>query len=294
MGRKIIITCAITGSAKIPEAHPAFPITPAEVAESAVGAVKAGAAAVHIHVRDPETGAPTGKTALYKEVLDRIADTGVDAIMNLTTGYGARYIPSDDNPAVGGAGTTLRPPEQRLEHVLALRPEICSLDIATLNFGQFAFVNTPPHLEIMGREITRAGIKPELEVFDMGHIMLANHMIKEGMLAGPGHFQLCLGIPWAMPASRRAMEFMCDHLPEGATWAAFGISRHEFPMVEHAIELGGHVRVGLEDNLYLEKGVYAISNAVLVERAVELIHSAGAEVATVAESRQLLSLPPKA
>jgi len=290
MARKVIITCAVTGGAALNPKHPSFPITPKEIAESAIGATKAGATSVHIHVRDPETGAPSGEMDHYREVVDRIRDSGVETLINLTTGYGARFVPSEEDPAVGGEGTIMRQPEDRVAHILELRPDICSLDTATFNFGSFVFVNTPEHLAIMARLITEAGIKPELEVFEIGHIILANHLADRGLLKTPAHYQLCLGIGWSMRPTRASIQFMRDHLPEDATWAAFGISRFQFPMVRETVALGGHVRVGLEDNLYLEKGVFAPTNASLVDKAAEIIQEMGHDIANPAEAREILGL----
>ena len=248
---------------------------------------------VHIHVRNIETGIATGETHLYREVVERIADSGVDAIINLTTGFGARFVPSAENPRVASEDSNLLPPEDRVAHILELRPEVCSLDVGTLNFGEQVFMNTPDHLATMARKIMAAGSKPEIEVFEIGHIRLARAMLDQGLLESPPHFQLCLGIKWAMPATFEAMKFMRDQLPEGSTWAAFGISQFQFPMAEAAVELGGHVRVGLEDNLYLERGVFAPSNASLVAKAVEQIEAGGNQIATPSEARAMLSLPPK-
>ena len=293
MSRKIMITCAVTGSQPSFNKHPDIPITPEQIANSAIDAARAGASMVHIHVRDTETGIATGETHLYREVVERIGDSGIDVILNLTTGFGARFVPSAENPRVASEDSNLLPPEERVEHIQELRPEVCSLDVGTLNFGEQVFMNTPAHLATMARKIKSTGSKPEIEVFEIGHIMLARAMMEEGLLESPPHFQLCLGIKWAMPATVEAMKFMRDHLPEGSTWAAFGISQFQFPMVEAAVELGGHVRVGLEDNLYLERGVFAPSNAALVEKAVDLIAAGGNQIATPSEAREMLSLPPK-
>jgi uncharacterized protein (DUF849 family) len=293
MSRKIMITCAVTGSQPSFNKHPGIPITPEQIANSAIEAGRAGASMVHIHVRNIETGIATGETHLYREVVERIADSGVDAIINLTTGFGARFVPSAENPRVASEDSNLLPPEDRVAHILELRPEVCSLDVGTLNFGEQVFMNTPDHLATMARKIMAAGSKPEIEVFEIGHIRLARAMLDQGLLESPPHFQLCLGIKWAMPATIEAMKFMRDQLPEGSTWAAFGISQFQFPMAEAAVELGGHVRVGLEDNLYLERGVFAPSNASLVAKAVEQIEAGGNQIATPSEARAMLSLPPK-
>jgi uncharacterized protein (DUF849 family) len=290
MSRDIIISCAITGSADTVGKHPAIPVTPEQIATSAVEAARAGAAIVHIHVRDPLTGKPSRETAHYREVVERIRGSGTDVIINLTTGPGANYFPSDDNPAVGGPGTTLSRPEERVRHIQELRPEICTLDLATLSMGERTFMNTPAHLRVMARLIREAGVVPELEVFDTGHVRLAHRLIEEGVLAGPPMIQLCLGIPYGAPATPEAMILMRDMLPQPCTWAAFGISMHQFPMVAQAIVLGGHVRVGLEDNLYLERGVFAPNNAALVERAVTIVKALGHRPATPAAARKTLNV----
>lgn len=292
MSRPVIITCAVTGSQPTYKLHPNIPITPEQIAHQSIDAARAGAAIVHIHVRDPKTGDATGDAALYAEVVERIARSGVDAVINLTTGYGARFIPSADNPRLADAASNFMGPAERTKHIVQLRPAICSYDVATFNFGETAFINTPGHLRAMAADIRTAGSLPELEVFEPGHILLARNLIDEGHLKGPGHFQLCLGIRWAMPATREAMVYMRSLLPARATWAAFGVSRFQFPMVEAAIELGGHVRVGLEDNLYLDKGVLAPDNAALVRRAVDIVHAKGCTVATPNEARELLGLTP--
>jgi uncharacterized protein (DUF849 family) len=290
MSRPIIITCAVTGSQPSYKIHPNIPITPEQIANQSIDAARAGAAIVHIHVRNPSTGEPVGDTALYAEVVERIAASGVDCVINLTTGYGARFVPGAENPRVADATSNFTSPEDRTKHIIALRPAICSYDVATFNFGETAFINTPAHLRTMAARIREAGSLPELEVFEPGHILLARHLIEQGHLNPPGHFQLCLGIQWAMPATREAMAFMTSLLPAGCTWAAFGISRHQFPMVDAAIDTGGHVRVGLEDNLYIDKGVFAPDNAALVRRAAEIVVAKGCRVATPDEARSILGL----
>ena len=290
MNRPVIITCAVTGSQPSFKIHPNIPITPQQIAQQSIDAALAGAAIVHIHVRDPITGDPVGDTELYREVLERIAASGVDPVINLTTGFGARFIPGEANPRVAADASNFTGPEDRTKHIVALRPAICSYDVATFNFGETAFINTPSHLRAMAARIGEAGSLPELEVFEPGHILLARHLIEEGHIKPPGHFQLCLGIKWAMPATREAMAFMRALLPAASTWAAFGVSRHQFPMVEAAIDMGGHVRVGLEDNLYLEKGVFAPDNAALVRRAVQIVVRKGCTVATPQEARALLGI----
>lgn len=290
MADKTIITCAITGSFDTPRKNPAVPVTPQEIADSAIGAAQAGAAVAHIHVRNPETGAPSMDIALYREVVERVRDSGVDVVLNLTTGAGARYIPSSENMAIGGPGTTLRAPEERVAHVLELKPELCTLDIGTMNFGEHAFLNLPEHLRIMARLVEEAGTKPELEVFDIGHVVLARKLIAEGALTGRPLFQICLGIPYGADATPQSHLFLQSQLPADADWAAFGIGRHEFDMVALSAACGGHVRVGLEDNLYLSRGVLAPDNASLVRRAVQILDGMGKDRASAADARTILGL----
>lgn len=291
MSREVIITCAVTGSHQNFHDHPGFPITPEQIAKSCLDARQAGAAVVHVHVRDPKTGAASGDPALYREVVERIRDSGSDVLINLTTGEGGRYAPDASEPTRGGPGTTLRRPELRVRHVLELRPHICSLDVGTANFNEHVFMNTPGHLRIMAEAIRGAGVKPEMEVFELGHIRFARRLIEEGLIESPPLFQICLGIPWAAPATPEVMTLMRNLLPEGAVWAAFGISRWEFPMVAQAVTLGGHVRVGLEDNLYLSKGEHA-TNATLVEKAARIVRELGAEPVEPARAAEILELSP--
>ena len=290
MPRKIIVSSAITGSADTPARNRAVPVTPSEIAASAIDAAKAGAAIVHIHVRDPQTTRPSMDPALYREVVERIRASGSDVLINLTTGPGARFIPGPDNPLSPGPGSTLSLPAERVRHVIDLAPEICSLDMGSMNMGNQVFMNTPPHLEAMAILIRDAGVMPELEVFEAGHLLLAKQMIETGHIKPPGLFQICLGISWGQPATPEALIYMRSLLPAGCVWFSFGISLHQFPIAAQTILLGGHVRVGLEDNLYLQKGKLAPSNAALVEKAAEIIDILGDQVATPAEARQMLCL----
>jgi uncharacterized protein (DUF849 family) len=267
-------------------------VTPQQIAQSAVDAAKAGAAIVHIHVRDPVTTRPSMDTALYGEVVERIRASGSDVLINLTTGPGARFTPGADDPLKAGPATNLKLPAQRVEHILALRPDICSLDMGSMNMGGYVFVNTPSYLEAMAVAIRDAGVLPELEVFEAGHALLARRMIETGHIKGPGMFQICLGIAWGQPATPEAMHYMRGLLPAGSPWFAFGISLHQFPMVAQAVLLGGHVRVGMEDNIYLGKGELAPSNAALVEKAARIIEILGDHVASPAEARSMLGCPP--
>ncbi len=292
MADKTIITCAVTGSLTRPEQHPALPITPEQIANAAIDAAKAGAAIAHIHVRDPATGAPSMALELYREVVERIRASGTDLVINLTTGAGGRFMPSDDDPKVAAPGTTLVRPERRVEHVVALRPEICSLDLNTMWFGSAVVINTPRNVTIMAGAIREAGVKPELEVFDSGDMQLADQLLESGVLPRPPLFQVVLGIKNGFPATPETLLYARSLLPADAVWAAMGIGRMEFPIVAQACILGGHVRVGLEDNLYLSRGVLAPSNAALVERAVTLVELLGRSVATPAEAREILGLRP--
>jgi len=292
MARPVIISCAVTGGADTKHMNPAVPVTPEEIANEVIAANAAGAAVCHIHVRNPETGKPSMDPALYKGVVDRVRDAGCPVVINLTTGPGGRFIPDLENPMQAAPGSVMRTAEERVIHVLENKPDICSLDVATMNFGDRPMVNAPDMLADMAAMIQDAGVKPELEVFDTGHVRLANHMVETGILKDPlPLYQLCLGIPWGAPATSEAMTLMRDMLPKNALWASFGISRFEFPMVASAVLLGGHVRVGLEDNLYIARGELASGNAQLVTRAVEIIEAMGEEVATPAQAREIFGLP---
>ncbi|MGA6968602.1 MAG: 3-keto-5-aminohexanoate cleavage protein [Xanthobacteraceae bacterium] len=290
MQRKVMISCAVTGSADTPGRNPAVPVTPQQIAQSAIDAAKAGAAIVHVHVRDLQTTRPSMELALYREVVERIRDSETDVLINLTTGPGARFVPGKEDPEKPGPGTTLRLPAERVRHVLELKPDICSLDMGSLNMGPHVFINTPSHLETMAVAIRDAGVLPELEVFETGHLLLAKRMIETGHIKPPGMFQICLGIAWGQPASPEAMSYMRNLLPASSPWFAFGISLHQFPMAAQAVLLGGHPRVGLEDNLYLEKGKLAPSNAALVEKAGKIIELLGDNIATPSDARQMLGL----
>ena len=292
MADKTIITCAVTGNITRPEQHPALPITPEQIADAAIDAAKAGAAIAHIHVRDPDTGAPSMELEHYREVVERIRAGDTDLIINLTTGPGGRFMPSDDDPRVAAPGSTLVRPERRVEHVVALRPEICSLDLNTMWFGNAVVINTPRNVTIMAGAIREAGVKPELEVFDSGDLQLAHQLLESGVLPRPPLFQVVLGIRNGFPATPETLLYAKSLLPADAQWAAMGTGRMEFPIVAQACLLGGHVRVGLEDNLYLSRGVLAPSNAALVERAVTIVELLGRSVASPAEARAILGLRP--
>src|SRR5262249_23568762 len=221
-------------------------------------------------------------------VVERIRASGCEVLINLTTGPGARFVPGADDPSLPGPGTSLRQPETRVRHVLELRPDICSLDMGSMNMGGRVFINTPQHLETMADAIRDAPVPPELEGFETGHLLLAKRMIETGHINPPGMFQICLGIAWGQPATTEAMIYMRSLLPAGSPWFAFGISLHQFPMVAQAVVLGGHVRVGLEDNLYLEKGKFAPSNGALVEKAAKIVAILGDTLATPADAPAIL------
>ncbi len=291
MSRPVIISCAVTGAADSKGTNPAVPVTPEEIANEAIAANKAGAAIAHIHVRNVETGKASMDTKLYKEVVDRIRDSGSPVIINLTTGPGGRFTPDRDDPMKAAKGSVMKTAVERVAHVVENKPDICSLDVATMNFGERPMVNAPDMLNEMAVLIQDAGVKPELEVFDTGHVRLANHMVETGIIKDERPlYQLCLGIPWGAPADAETMMLMRNMLPENANWASFGISRFEFPMVASAVLLGGHCRVGLEDNLYIARGELASGNAQLVERAVQIVESTGDTAATPDEAREILGL----
>ncbi|MBM4314721.1 MAG: 3-keto-5-aminohexanoate cleavage protein [Deltaproteobacteria bacterium] len=286
---KVVLTVSVTGSIGDRAANPALPVTPEEIAASAVEAGKAGAAVAHIHVRDVQTGKPSMEMGLYEETVRRIRDHS-DILLNLTTGAGARFIPSENNPSHPGPGTTLSLPQKRIDHVLALRPEICSLDVGSMDFGPHIFINYLPHVEWMAERIGEAGVKPELECFDMGHVEKAKHLIRTGRIKSPPLFQLCTGIRWGIPATPEGMIAMKGLLPDDAVWTGFGIGATAFPMVALAAMLGGNVRIGFEDSLFIEKGKPAASNRQLVEKAVAILRLLGREPASPGEAKKLLKL----
>ena len=289
MVQPTIISCAITGNITTVDSTPYLPVTPEQIASSSLEAVRAGAAIVHIHVRHPD-GRPSMEMQHYREVVDRLRAADEDVIINLTTGPGQRYVPSEVDPAVAAPGTTLMVPKRRVEHILALRPELCSLDFNTMYSGNSVVINTPRNLAIMAEIIRNAGVRPELEVFDSGDIQLANQFIQEGRLDAPALFQIVLGVRYGAIATTETLAYMKSLLPAGSHWAAFGIGRWEFPMLAQAFLLGGHVRVGLEDNIYLEKGVLAKGNAELVRKAARIVKDLGGSIATPAETREILGL----
>jgi uncharacterized protein (DUF849 family) len=295
VNQDVIITCALTGAGDTVGRSPHVPVTPEQIAASAVEAADAGAAVVHIHVREPETGAPSRDPRLYREVVERIRETGTDVVINLTAGMGGDLVIDPEAPLRQLPGTDLVSGLDRLPHVEDLLPDICTLDCGSLNFGDGSnlYVSTPDMLRTGAKRIQELGVRPELEIFDTGQLWFAKQLLAEGLLDDPTVFQLCMGIPWGAPADPGVLQAMVNMLPQGAQWASFALGRMQMPWAAQSILLGGHVRVGLEDNLYLGKGVKA-TNGQLVERAVQITESLGSRVATPDEAREKLGLRPRA
>ena len=291
MNFDVVVTCAVTGAGDTVGKNPHVPVTPEQIADAAIGAARAGAAIAHIHVRDPETGQGSRDVGLFRETVERVRDSGTDVVINLTAGMGGDWVPSADDPAMPGPGTDMIGPEARLAHVKDCLPEICSLDCGTLNFSDTdeIYISTPPTLRRMAELVRGWGVKPELEVFELGHIRFAKQMIAEGLIAEPPMFQLCLGIPWGADQDVETMAAMKAQLPPGASWASFGIGRMQMPMAAASVALGGNVRVGLEDNIWLDRGVPA-DNAALVARVVEIIERMGGRAVSPQEARDRLKL----
>lgn len=291
--RPTILTCAVTGNMTTLEQHPGLPVTPEQIADACICAGKAGAAIAHIHVREPSTGAPSMDIAYYRQVMERIAAAGSDIIINLTTGPGGRFVPSDDDPKIAAPSSTILPPEKRVEHIVELKPEISTLDLNTMNSGAAVVINTPRSVRIMAEMIRASGALPELEVFDSGDIHLGKALMKEGVLEGPGMFQIVTGVHYGAASTPETMSYMRSLLPQGAIWAGFGIGRMCYPMLAQAFLLGGHVRIGLEDGVYIEHGRLARDNAELCEKAVRVVRDLGGTLATPAVAREILGLRPR-
>jgi uncharacterized protein (DUF849 family) len=284
---EVIVTCAVTGGSE-PVAH--RPKTPKEIAAAALDAARAGAAVAHIHVRDRETGAASREVDLYHEVVDTIRASDVDVVLNLTTGMGMDMVILDDDPTCAGPGSDIVPALERMPHVEELLPEICSFDCGNYTFGEnVVSITTLEMARKLAKRMQELGVRPEMEVFDLGNIEASKTLLREGLLDDPPYYQLCLGIIGNAPATPEAMLAMRDMLPQGAVWSAFGVSRWEMPMVAQAVLAGGNVRVGMEDNIWLTKGVPA-TNAQLVEKAIGIIESLGARVASPEEARARLKL----
>lgn len=295
--KNVFITCAVTGSGSSQDRSHLVPRSPEQIANSAIDAARAGAAVVHCHVRDPDTGVPSRKLEYYREVTDRIRDSDVDVVLNLTAGMGGDLVfgggenPLPPNPEQ----TDLVGPTERVAHIAECLPEICTLDCGTMNFAEADYVatNTPGMLREMGRQMTALGVKPEIEAFDTGHLWFAKQLVNEGVLEDPALVQLCMGIPWGAPDDLNTFMAMVNNVPESWTFSAFSISRNQMPFVAAAVLAGGNVRVGLEDNLWLEKGVLA-TNAQLVERAANIVTNLGSNIMGPQQVRELLQLKKQA
>lgn len=296
MSKDVFITCAVTGSGATQDRSPHVPRSPKQIAESAIAAARAGAAIVHCHVRDPDTGAPSRDLKLYRELTDRIRDADVDMVLNLTAGMGGDLVfGSPSSPLPLQAGTDMVGSEERLAHIADCLPEICTLDCGTMNFAEADYVmtNTPGMLRSMGASMEAMGVKPEIEAFDTGHLWLAKQLVSEGTLSSPALVQLCMGIPWGAPDDLNTFMAMVNNVPEEWNWSAFSIGRNQMAYVAAAVMAGGNVRVGLEDNLWLEKGKLA-TNEALVERAVTIIEAMGANIMKPDAVRENLKLKKQA
>ena len=294
MNRNVIITCALTGAGDTVGRSEHVPVTPEQIANAGIEAARAGAAIVHVHVRDPETGRGSREVAFYREAVGRIRDSGVDVVINTTAGMGGDLVLDPDNPTTFLEGTDLVSGIERLKHVEELRPDICTLDCGSLNFGEgsLVYVSTPDMLRAGARRIQELGVRCEMEIFDTGHLWFARQLVEEGLIDAPAMFQLCMDIPYGAPADPALLMAMVKQLPQDAQWTSFALGRMQMPWAAQSVLLGGHVRVGLEDNLYLSRGVKA-TNGQLVERAVSLVEAMGAKVAGPDEAREMLQLKPR-
>ncbi|MCA0971465.1 3-keto-5-aminohexanoate cleavage protein [Halobacillus litoralis] len=286
---KVLLTAAVTGAGDTLKKNPNVPVTPKEIADSAIESAKAGATVAHVHARDPETGGISHNVDHYREIVDRIRESETDVIINITAGGGGDFIPSLDTPAAGGNGTDIQSPAERHKPVGELLPEMCTLDCGSTNFGNMIYMSPTDWLRDQAKLIQDSGVKPELECFDTGHIRFANQLVKEGLVDGDPMYQFCLGIPWGAEADAETMQYMKGRIPEHASWSAFGIGRMQMPMASQAAMLGGNIRVGLEDNIYLSKGVPA-TNEQLVDKAVTMLNGIDMEPMTPAEARDLYNL----
>ncbi|WP_142826813.1 3-keto-5-aminohexanoate cleavage protein [Planococcus soli] len=284
MTQKVLLTAAVTGAGDTTAKNQYVPVTPKEIAASAIESAKAGATVAHVHARDPQTGGISHSLDHYREIIERIRESETDVIINITSGGGGDFIPNLSNPSTGGEGTDMQTPKERHEPVGSLLPEMCTLDCGSVNFGDMVYMSPTDWLREQARLIQESGVKPELECFDTGHLRFAKQLIAEGLIDGDPMFQFCLGIPWGADADEETMQYMKNRLPDNAHWSAFGIGRMQMPILEMAAQNGGNVRVGLEDNLYLGKGIFA-RNEQLVDQAVSKLHAANIEVMTPQEAR---------
>ena len=291
---KVFITAAVTGNLTTPDQTPHLPITPQQIADACLESAEAGAAIAHIHVRNPQTGAPSMELDLYAEVVDRIRARNPSLILNLTTGPGGRFVPMQDDPARAGPGTTLVRPERRVEHIAALRPDICTLDLNTMNSGGQVVINTPANVRRMARVIREAGSRPEIELFDSGDIALMHDLVADGTLDPAPLCSFVMGVRYGFQPGPETILYARGLLPPGSPFTAIGIGRHVFTAAAGSFLAGGHVRVGLEDGVYLTRGQLAPSNAAMVAKARRMIEDMGGEIATPAEARLMLGLSPTA
>jgi uncharacterized protein (DUF849 family) len=293
MKRKVLLTCAVTGNAPFNRKHPSFPVTPQQIAASAIEAAKAGASIAHLHVRDPETGKGSRDVHLFREVVSRIREYDTDIVINLTGGLGGFFLPDPLDEGRALPESDLVGVEERTRHLADCLPEIASLDVSTGNQQEgdleFVYLNTTRTLRAMAKRYQELGVKPELEVFQAGDVLFANQLLKEGLIDGTPCYQFVLGVLWGAPADPETLIYMRNLLPADRHWGALGLGRMQFPIASQALVMGGNIRVGLEDNLYLERGVFA-SNGQLVERAVRIADYLGCEVATPGEAREILQL----
>jgi uncharacterized protein (DUF849 family) len=290
---KIFITCAVTGNLTTPEQTPHLPITPEQIADACLGAAEAGAAIVHIHVREPGSGKPSMELGYYRDVVERIRAQNTQLILNITTGPGGRFVPSPDEPRIAAAGTTLMVPEKRVEHIAVLRPEICTIDLNTMNSGKEVVINTPGNVRRMAEVMRDAGVKPEIELFDSGDIALMGDLLKDGTLEGPALCSFVMGVRYGFQPSPETVLYARNLLPAGAEFTAIGIGKAAFTAVAQSYLAGGHVRVGLEDTVYLSRGQLASSNAALVEKARRIVEDLGGQIATPREAREIIGLPAR-
>jgi uncharacterized protein (DUF849 family) len=296
MNKEVFITCAVTGSGGTQDRSPHVPRSPKQIADSAIAAAKAGAAVAHCHVRDPESGAPSRDLTYYREVTDRIRDAEVDVVLNLTAGMGGDIMfGSAEKPFPTAAGTDMVGATERVAHITECLPEICTLDCGTMNFAEADYVmtNTPGMLTAMGGMMTKLGVKPEIEAFDTGHLWYAKQLVADGVLDSPALVQLCMGVPWGAPDDLNTFMAMVNNVPDDWTFSGFGLGRNQMAYVAASVLAGGNVRVGLEDNLWLDKGVLA-TNEQLVDRAVTIIENMGARVIGPEAVREKLGLTKRA
>jgi uncharacterized protein (DUF849 family) len=290
---KTVITCAVTGNQTTRAQHPKLPVTPDEIAEACLGAAEAGAAVVHIHVRDPATAAPSMDLGLYRDVVERIRARNTQLIINLTSGPGGRFQPSEEDPKIAGPRTTLMLPEKRVVHIEAIKPDISTLDLNTMTFGREVVINTPDSVRRMAKIIRQAGVMPEIELFDSGDIALCRDLIADGSLQAEPLCSIVMGVKYGFQPSIDTVMYARALLPAGARWTAFGIGRMSFPGVAMSYLTGGHVRVGMEDAVYIRAGELSSSNQAMVEKARRIVEDLGGQIASPREAREILALPTR-